>query len=164
MPWRSRASGYVTEQLDWHQLNESWFCKFVVVPRYRGLRCSKPILAGEEKTGASTPRGDATGAEARSPHPNDAINQPGFPPRIYFDEIKGNSLNILVTYWYHPPDQWAYLEHAHRINLEIVERCKAEGIEFAVFSPLLHDVGESAGGRMRQPEEKRRGLPGTLRR
>jgi hypothetical protein len=119
---------------------------------------------GEEKAGASVRRNDFSGEEARSCHPNDASNQPGFPPRVYLDEIKGNALSILVTYWYHPPDQWAYLEHAHRVNIEIVERCKAEGIEFAVFGPLVHDAGESAGSRVPQPAEKRRGLPGTLRR
>ncbi len=53
-------------------------------------------------------------------------------------------------------------EHAHRINLEIVERCNAEGIEFSLPCQLLHQAGESTSGR--KESEKKRGLSNTLRR
>jgi hypothetical protein len=38
----------------------------------------------------------------KQPHPNDAINQPDFPPRVYFSDLNADSLNIFVVYWYHP--------------------------------------------------------------
>ena len=65
------------------------------------------------------------------PHPNDAINQPDYPPRVYFNELNADSLNLLVVYWFHPPDQWLSVEFAHRVNMQIMERFNAEGIDFA---------------------------------
>ena len=75
---------------------------------------------------------------SEQPHPNEAINQPGFPPRVYFNDLKHDCLNILVSYWYHPAEYWDYLEHAHWINLQIMERFNAEGIEFALPTQSLH--------------------------
>jgi len=40
-------------------------------------------------------------------------------------------LNILMIYWYHPNDFWAYCRMTEAINLKIMERFEAEGIEFA---------------------------------
>jgi MscS family membrane protein len=53
-----------------------------------------------------------------------------------------DSLNILVNYWYHPPDYWQYLEHAHGININIMERFKAERLDFAFPTQTLHLAGD----------------------
>ena len=85
----------------------------------------------------------ATGGEAkRQPHPNEAINQPDFPPRVYFNDLNADSLNIVVYYWYHPPEYWDYLEHATWINEQIIERFNAEGIDFAFPSQTLYHAGD----------------------
>jgi small-conductance mechanosensitive channel len=57
-------------------------------------------------------------ARCNAQHPNEAINQPGFPPRVYFNELNADSLNLLVVYWFHPPDHWQSLEFAHPVSLE----------------------------------------------
>ena len=56
---------------------------------------------------------------------------PEFPPRVYFNDFNDWALNLLVIYWYHPPEYWDYLAFTQRVNLEIFERFNAEGIEFA---------------------------------
>jgi MscS family membrane protein len=73
-----------------------------------------------------------------APHPNEAVNYPDFPPRVYFDALNADSFNILVIYWYHPPDRWKYLEHAQWINMQIVERFENEGISFAFPTQTLY--------------------------
>lgn len=56
---------------------------------------------------------------------------PDFPPRVYFSDMKDWSLNILVLYWYHPADYWAFMDFSERINQELLEHFTAEGIDFA---------------------------------
>ena len=56
---------------------------------------------------------------------------PEFPPRVFFNEFNDTSLNILVIYWYHPNDFWAFSRASEEINLRIMECFEAEGIEFA---------------------------------
>ena len=81
-------------------------------------------------------------SEVNNPHPNEAINKPDFPPRIYFSDFNTDSLNIYISYWYHPPEWWEYNEHAHWINLQIKERFNAEGIEFAFPTQTIHLADE----------------------
>jgi len=57
--------------------------------------------------------------------------RPELPPRVFFNEFNPDSLNIFVSYWYHPPRRWKALAFDERINLEIVRRFTTEGIEFA---------------------------------
>jgi MscS family membrane protein len=67
---------------------------------------------------------------------------PEFPPRVYFSEFNDASLNILMVYWYFPPDYWAYLEFTEQVNLKIMRRFEEEGIEFAfptTTTYLAHD-------------------------
>jgi small-conductance mechanosensitive channel len=67
---------------------------------------------------------------------------PEFPPRVYFNEFNDASLNIIMIYWYFPPDYWAYLEFNQRVNIEIMQRFEEEGIEFAfptTTTYLAHD-------------------------
>ena len=59
------------------------------------------------------------------------VSHPDFPPRVYFSDFNDASLNLMMIYWFHPPDYWRYMELTERINLEILERFNAEGIDFA---------------------------------
>ena len=56
--------------------------------------------------------------------------------------MNADSLNIIVIYWYHPPEYWDYLEHAQWINMQIMERFNAEGIDFAFPTQTLHMAGD----------------------
>ncbi|WOO40839.1 mechanosensitive ion channel family protein [Rubellicoccus peritrichatus] len=81
-------------------------------------------------------------AEEKSVHPNTAINKPDFPPRVFFNNLNSDSLNILVIYWYHPPEYWEFLEHANWVNVQIMEQFNAEGIDFAFPTQTLHLAGD----------------------
>ncbi len=80
--------------------------------------------------------------EATRPHPNTPINKPEFLPRVYFNNLNPDSLNILVIYWYSPPQYWDFLEHANWVNVQIMERFAAEGIDFAFPTQTLHLSGD----------------------
>jgi len=56
---------------------------------------------------------------------------PEFPPRVYFNEFNDASLNIVMIYWYFPPNYWDFLAFSERVNLRIMRAFEAEGIEFA---------------------------------
>jgi MscS family membrane protein len=106
---------------------------------------SLPEMVASETTHGTEDLADTVFAEEEAEyqlHPNKAINYPGFPPRVSFNELNADSLNILVIYWYHPPNYWDYLEHATWINLQIMERFKAEGIDFAFPTQTLHMAGD----------------------
>ncbi len=53
------------------------------------------------------------------------------PPQVYFSDFNDCSLNIVVYYWYSPPEWWDYLKFNHDFNMELLQRFNAEGIEFA---------------------------------
>jgi MscS family membrane protein len=106
----------------------------------RAVEILKEILAVPE----ASSEGSAAAADGvATRHPNEAINQPGFPPRVYFSDLNADSLNLLVVYWFHPPDQWLSLEFAHRVNMQIMERFNAEGIDFAFPSQTMYLAGDS---------------------
>jgi MscS family membrane protein len=48
----------------------------------------------------------------------------------------------LFIYWYHPASYQDYLEHAQWINIQLMERFNAEGIDFAFPSQTLHLAGD----------------------
>ncbi|MBT8349849.1 MAG: mechanosensitive ion channel family protein [Deltaproteobacteria bacterium] len=56
---------------------------------------------------------------------------PDSPPWVYFNEFNDTSLNILMIYRYFPPNYKDYLKFSEWVNLEIMRRFEAEGIEFA---------------------------------
>jgi MscS family membrane protein len=56
---------------------------------------------------------------------------PDFLPRVYFNDLNSDSLNIMMIYWYHPPDYWAYMEYNEQVNLKIIKAFEKEGIKFA---------------------------------
>jgi len=60
------------------------------------------------------------------------------PPRVYFDQFNDCSLNIYMSYWVKPPDFWVYQEVNERVNLEMMKRFEAEGIEFAFPTQTLY--------------------------
>jgi MscS family membrane protein len=63
---------------------------------------------------------------------------PGKTPRVHFANFNPDSLGIDVTYWYVPVDWEAFLAFNHGLNMEILERFNAEGIEFAFPTRTLH--------------------------
>ena len=63
---------------------------------------------------------------------------PEFPSRVYFDDFKTASLNILVLYWFAPPDYWAFREFDQLFNLEVLKGFNEEGIEFAFPTQTLY--------------------------
>ncbi|MBN1557065.1 MAG: mechanosensitive ion channel family protein, partial [Lentisphaerae bacterium] len=65
-----------------------------------------------------------------------------FPPRVFFSDFNDCSLNIMMLYWYHPPDYWAYMAFTERVNMEILRRFNAEGIEFAFPTQTLYLAGD----------------------
>lgn len=65
-----------------------------------------------------------------------------FPPRVAFDEFGACSLNILVIYWYHPADFWAFKAFNEKFNLELLKRFNAEGIDFAFPTQTLYLAGD----------------------
>ena len=79
---------------------------------------------------------------------------PDFPPRVYFNEFNPASLNILVLYWYHPPDYWGFLEFSQRTNLHIMQELEKEGIKFAfptTTTYLTQDDGQPLQVNIAQP-------------
>jgi MscS family membrane protein len=76
---------------------------------------------------------------------------PELPPRVYFNEFNRDSLNIMILYWYHPADYWAFLDLNQRVNRQILQEFEREGIKLALPSsatflsqedekPLLMDI------------------------
>ncbi len=63
---------------------------------------------------------------------------PEFPPRVYFSEFNDASLNLLMVYWYHPNDYWAFCRFNETVNLQIMRAFEAEGIEFAFPTQTLY--------------------------
>lgn len=74
--------------------------------------------------------GDKSSGELDRPS-NSRINTPGFMPRVFFNDLNADSLNLLVVYWYAPPDYYEYLEHATWFNIQLVKRFNDAGIQFA---------------------------------
>ena len=109
----------------------------------RAVNILQDILTVPGTTGASSLQSPGESASVtleeseapRKPHPNESINRPDLPPRVYFNDLNPDCLNILLIYWYHPPDYWSYLEHAHWINVQIVERFNTEGHRLCLSQP-----------------------------
>ncbi|MGE9290549.1 MAG: mechanosensitive ion channel family protein [Puniceicoccales bacterium] len=62
---------------------------------------------------------------------NSHINSEDFPPRVYFNDLNPDSLNLLVIFWYTPPDYFEYLDYCTWFNIQLLERFQAAGIDFA---------------------------------
>jgi len=88
--------------------------------------------------------------EARAEHfPED------LPGRVYFHEFDSCSLNIVVYYWFTPPDWWEYLQFTHEFNMELLRRFNEEGIEFAFPTQTLYVKREpDSPSQIRSPREQ----------
>ncbi|MCK4277184.1 MAG: mechanosensitive ion channel family protein, partial [Phycisphaerae bacterium] len=71
--------------------------------------------------------------EARKEH-----FHPESPYRVFFSDFNADSLNIIVYYWFVPPDWWEYNEFNHEFNMELLRRYNEEGIEFAFPTQTLY--------------------------
>lgn len=67
-----------------------------------------------------------------------------FPPRVNFNEFNSDSLNIMMIYWYSPPDYWKFMAFSETVNLRIMKEFNREGIEFAF--PTMTTILEQADG------------------
>ena len=71
--------------------------------------------------------------QARSDH-----FPPDHPGRVYFSDFNAASLNIVIYYWFTPPDWWEYNAFSHDFNMELLRRFNDEGIEFAFPTQTLY--------------------------
>ena len=71
---------------------------------------------------------------------------PELTPRVYFNEFNRDSLNIIVLFWYHPPDYWAFMALSQRINKQIMQAFETEGIAFALPSQTVYSESNVASG------------------
>jgi len=67
---------------------------------------------------------------------------PEFSSRVYFNNFNDTSLNILVLYWFSPPDYWEFLAFDQTFNMEVLKRFNEEGIEFAFPTQTLYLAGD----------------------
>ena len=65
-----------------------------------------------------------------------------YPPRVFFDDLNNDSLNLKIFYWFHPPDYWEYMAFTEWVNREIIRRFKKEGIDFAFHTQTIHLAGD----------------------
>jgi MscS family membrane protein len=76
--------------------------------------------------------------EGEKNHPNQAINNADYPPRVFFNTISADAFNISVLYWHFPPNHWQFMEHAEGVNFKIIRQLNESGIEFAFPTQTLH--------------------------
>ena len=72
--------------------------------------------------------------------------KPEFPPRVYLTGFNDDSFNVLMMYWYHPADLWAFHAFNHDVNVRITRAFEQEGIEFAwpsITNFLEHHEGKT---------------------
>jgi len=69
--------------------------------------------------------------------------QPELPPRVFFDEFNTDSLNLFISYWYHPPKRWQSLAYDQQVNMQIMRRFDAEGIHLALPSSTMRWIQEN---------------------
>ncbi|MDD2240320.1 MAG: mechanosensitive ion channel family protein [Kiritimatiellae bacterium] len=69
---------------------------------------------------------------------------PDFPPRVFFNEFNDVSLNLFMIYWFHPADYWAYMAFTEKVNMDLLRRFNAAGIEFAFPTQTLYLAGDPA--------------------
>lgn len=72
------------------------------------------------------------------PFINPEINNNIYTPKVYFNEYQASSLNIIVIYWYSPPDYWGYMEHCEKVNLRILQEFNKANINFAFPTQTIY--------------------------
>jgi MscS family membrane protein len=58
--------------------------------------------------------------------------------RVYFNAFNDASLNIIMIYWYFPPNYWDFQAFNQKVNLELLRRFNEEGIEFAFPTQTIY--------------------------
>ncbi len=80
------------------------------------------------------------------PEVKESLNLPDQPPRVVFDELNVDNLNILIVYWYainrYEGDWWKYQSHAEMVNLKILRAFNEADIDFAFPTRTVHVVGD----------------------
>jgi len=56
---------------------------------------------------------------------------PNRPPRVYFNDFNPGSLNIMMIYWYYPPNWWDFQAFNQSVNVQIMQEFNKEEIKFA---------------------------------
>jgi MscS family membrane protein len=69
------------------------------------------------------------------------------PPRVYFNDLNADSLNIAVSYWYFlnaelGRDWWGYMDHAQEFNRRLMRSFGEAGIDFAFPTQTLYLAGD----------------------
>jgi MscS family membrane protein len=67
-----------------------------------------------------------------------------FPPRVYFTDFKDWALNINVILWFQSTNYIEVQQWKNDINLEILKRFNAEGLDFAFPTSTNYLVGDSS--------------------
>lgn len=74
-----------------------------------------------------------------------------YPPHVGFNEFNAWSLNLRIYYYFiqHINDRnyWSYFDHAHKVNMLILQRFKEAEIDFAFPTQTLHLAGDPKQGR-----------------
>jgi MscS family membrane protein len=68
---------------------------------------------------------------------------PRLPPRIFFNDFTPTALNLLIIYWYHPPDWVKFSAFNERFNLEIVRRFRHDDISLAYPTQTVRLLSDS---------------------
>lgn len=63
--------------------------------------------------------------------------------RVHFKEFGPSSLNFEIVFWMTQPDYLLFMDTRQAVNLEIMKRFEAEGIEFAYPTQTLFLAGEN---------------------
>jgi MscS family membrane protein len=64
------------------------------------------------------------------------------PPRVVFDKLNADSLNIRASYWFRPVDIWLFLAHSEKVNLRLMRRFNDAGIDFAFPTSTTYLVSD----------------------
>ena len=75
------------------------------------------------------------------------FNMQDNPPRIAFNELNADSLNIRAYYWYQmagDPNRgfFTFLEHCQLVNMKLFRRYEEAGIDFAFPTQTLYLAGD----------------------
>lgn len=65
--------------------------------------------------------------------------EPKTAPKVYFNDFNEWSLNIYMSYWFRPGDDWwGFYEINQKVNFEMMKRFEKEKIEFAFPTQTLY--------------------------
>ncbi len=59
-------------------------------------------------------------------HPQ--VGSDDYPPRVHLSEIQDGKPTLAVSYWYAPPEHWAFMAHAEQLNLRIYQALADAGL------------------------------------